>query len=83
MILTISYLSFKVYHYIHTVYMHEHFSFSYRLIRSLLTILDLHPDAECFMLLIRCSMRLDMLRGAVVSLHHSGIIVFVLIPVIV
>jgi len=42
MILIIRYLLFTVYLYVHTVYMQEHFSFSYTLIRSLLTILDLH-----------------------------------------
>jgi len=51
--------------YVHTVYMHEHFPFSYTLIRSL-------PDDPrfarlyigYFILLIRCSLRSYALRGA-------------------
>ena len=66
---------------VHTVYMHEHLPFSYTLIRFLPDDpVFARPDTECFVLLITCSMKLDMLRGAGVSLYHSDVIAFLFIP---
>ena len=52
------YLSYSsiIYHYVHTVYIHEHFPFFYTLIRSLPDDPGFaRPDTGCFMILIRCS----------------------------
>ena len=68
----ILYLSFfsTIYHYVHTIYMHENSLFSYALIRSFPDDPGfVRPDTESFMLLIKCSMRLDMLQGAGVSFY--------------
>jgi len=56
--------------FVHTVYMHEHSPFSYTLIRSLPDDPEfVRLDIRCFILLIRCSMRLDMLQGARFSFY--------------
>jgi len=48
--------SSTVYHYVYTVYMHEHLLFSYTLIRSLPDDHEFaRPGTGRFMLLIRCS----------------------------
>ena len=68
--------------FIHTVYMFEHLSFSYTLIRSLSDGPGFaRPDIGCFFLLIRSSMRLDMLRGAGVSLYIFWYFCIFFIPV--
>ena len=59
------------YHFMYTVFKcTSTFPFSYTLIRSFPDDPRFaRPDTGCFMLLIRCSMRLNILRGAGVSLY--------------
>jgi len=60
--------SLSCYYYVHTVYMHGHFSFSYTLTGSLSDDLGFaHPNIGCFLILFRCSLSSYASQGAGIS----------------